>query len=535
MSEVTSVAPRDRVRFYPVLHLMTGPPGLIRNGGIWKKLKQGLSQAADPPRLMVQALHFASYKLSDGAWEDWARPWNGGTRLGHELERTFGPSRDVFVDSGGFQLLHADKIDLSPWGLELKRDDILQLQLRYDPTRLASLDSPLMPSCSVSVARKSKGLSLDNAVWLASHLGLGARDPIPYLVAHGRTPREVGAYVRRLKDRIPARWWREAKFGIALGSQVPLSSDPPRVRSNVRRLLGWMRDSLPGETPLHVFGIGDGIVGDLSREGAIDRPLSYDNSTYVQSAFRLRIYDPTSASYTDYDPTRLPECTCDGCAKMQNLGTRFVGALMSGPAYAPRWFGEERVNRSDILAYVALHNLSWWRHRVEFMTPRRARATAPIASPTSSEGGDSYTFPLRQFAPRSPNLLLLPCSKRRPYASSLSQRRVITHLQRVGLSEGEDFDRVTISGLYGPVHWANESHPSILSYDFPLNELVGDKQLERVRFRVASTLNVIGKRYDAIVGFFKSRQYGAAFGPVVRSFGGTIVDDVVQIPERFAS
>ena len=527
--------PQPRIRFYPVMHLMTGPPGLVRNGGIWKKLKQGLSDVSDPPRLMVQALHFASYQLSDGAWEDWSRPWNGGTRLGYEMEQTFGPDRDVFVDSGGFQLLYADKIDLSRWQLDVCREDIFNLQLRYVPTRIASLDSPIPPTTQPRVARKSKGLSIDNAVWLASKVGLGSADPVPYLVAHGRTPRELGAYLRKLSERVPTKWWREARFGIALGSQVPLASDPERVGSNVDRLLSWMRRAVPPDTPAHVFGIGDSIVGQLSRDGKIDRPLSYDNSTYVQSAFRLRIYDPILASYRDYEPTNLPSCDCKSCAEMVALGSDFIGDLMSAPAYHPKMNGKDRVNRSDILAFVALHNLNWWRHRVQFMATRRVRSVVPDSNIAARAPPGPYSFPLRQFKRRSPNLLLLPCSKSRPYASSPSQRRVLAHLAEEGLAEGQDFDRITISGLYGPVHWAHESHPSILSYDFPLSDTVSEEQRDLVRFRVASTLNVIGRRYDSIVGYFRHQAYAATFGPITRSFGGKVVEDILDISHGFAS
>src|ERR1700683_60379 len=92
-----------KVRFYPVLHLMTGPPGLARNGGIWKKLKSRLRAVSRPARFMVQALHFTSYGLSDRAWNGWFDPWYGIPRIQAELNSTFGRDRDLFSDSGGFQ------------------------------------------------------------------------------------------------------------------------------------------------------------------------------------------------------------------------------------------------------------------------------------------------------------------------------------------------------------------------------------------------------------------------------------------------
>src|SRR5208283_3302641 len=140
------------VSFFPVVHLMTGPPNLLRNGGIWKGIKSGLQAISRPPRLMVQALHFVPYDLSLAAWQEWFPTGRPRSRLARELETTFGRRRDVFVDSGGFQLFHSSKIDLSKWGLRLIREDISRIQLLYEPQRVASLDSPIPPTAGSEVA-----------------------------------------------------------------------------------------------------------------------------------------------------------------------------------------------------------------------------------------------------------------------------------------------------------------------------------------------------------------------------------------------
>src|SRR5437867_1732687 len=72
------------VVFYPVVHLLTGPPGLRRNGGIWKIVKNRLAQISKPSRLMVQAFHFSMYSLSASAWDDWFAQVDGSTRLAQE-------------------------------------------------------------------------------------------------------------------------------------------------------------------------------------------------------------------------------------------------------------------------------------------------------------------------------------------------------------------------------------------------------------------------------------------------------------------
>jgi hypothetical protein len=515
-----------RTLFYPVLHLMTGPPGLARNGGIWKRLKSNLRRESPSPRLMVQALHFASYGLSARAWEEWFESCYDTTRMVAELDSTFGPTRDLFLDSGGFQLLHADKIDLSRWKMNLCREDILALQLRFKPSRIASLDTPIRLQAGRKEVRRSIRLSLDNAVWLAEQFVGNPSGPRPYLVIHGRYPAEVKRYLARLEARLPPRWLSSNEYGIALGSQVQLARAPATVVRNVRQVLGWMDTTCRPSTPLHLFGVGDQVIAELGRAVRPGRELSYDNSTYVQNAFRNRIYDPATASYRQFDPGQPVVCACPGCVELATLGTRFLSDLMSAPAYSPAFRGGERVNRSDVLAHIALHNLRYWAHRIENAPPIAPGATPTESAKAPEPAREEYDFPLRQFVPLSPSLVLLACSKGRPYATSRSQRTVLEHLSAEGLTEGRDFDRITLSGRYGPVHWDNESHPAILSYDFALGPTVSERHRDALRFRTATVLNVIGKRYRKIAAYLGSRPYEETFGPVARQFTSHTVEEI---------
>lgn len=510
--------PLGSTRFFPVLHLMTGPPGLSRNGGIWKRIKADLSRESPTPRLMVQALHFASYGISPRAWEEWFNPWYDTTRIVAELDTTFGPKRDLFLDSGGFQLLHADKIDLSRWKMTLCREDVLALQLRFKPSRIASLDTPIRLQAGRKEVRRSSRLSLENALWLAEQFDHNQSGPRPYLAIHGRDPSEVRRYLARLEARLPRGWLSSNEYGIALGSQVQLARAPETVVRNARQVLAWMERRCPPSTPLHMFGVGDQVVAEISRVAKIIREVSYDNSTYVQNAFRNRIYDATTASYRAFDPGQPITCDCPGCTDLAGLGPRFLSDLMSAPAYRPSFRGGEKVNRSDVLALIALHNLRYWAHRLANAPPFTSDVAPLRVKQLPEPLQDEYVFPLRQFVPRSPSLILLPCSKGRPYASSRSHRSVLDHLGSEGLTEGRDFDRVTLSGRYGPVHWANELDPAILSYDFALGPTVSERHRDALRFRTATVLNVIAKRYRQVATYLDSRPYEDTFGPVARQF-----------------
>lgn len=518
-----------RVKFYPVLHLLTGPPGLTRNGGIWKRLKGGLAGVSDPPRLMVQALHFVPYNLSRGAWEDWFNPSRGDNRLVRELSRLFGSNRDIFLDSGGFQLLHSDKIDLSRWGFNLTAEDILRLQSLYQPTRLASLDSPLSPDADASVTRTLTSISIRNAVWLAENISTVPGSPRPYLVIHGRSPDEVGRYFRRLASRLPPGWLHKHDYGLALGSQVPLSGSPDLVVSNVESLMNCMKQSCRADTDLHVFGVGDAIIGLVTRgRFGRDRPLSYDNSTYVQKAFRLKIFDPSKNSYVDLDPTRLPACSCSACSQFGSLGKELLTTILSSPAYSRHVFEQTRWNKSDVLALAALHNLSWWKPRLN-LPARRFKRTNSRAAGAASRLSVGYRFPLPEFTPTSPSLLLLPCSRQRPYAASRTHRRVRDFLFSQSLVEGRDYDRVTLSGFFGPVHWTDEESPAIVRYDFPLTRAVSPDHIRRLRILTATVLGVIGKRYTKLAAYLPGGVYQETFAPTLKPFGVSVEAELERL------
>jgi 7-cyano-7-deazaguanine tRNA-ribosyltransferase len=520
----------DQVDFYPVVHLLTGPPGLRRNGGIWKLIKRHLAEVSNPPRVMVQCLHFASYTLSTGAWDDWFEPYYDSTKLAKELDETFGPSRDVFVDSGGFQLLFADKIDLSKWGLKVQRDDILELQVKYRPQRIASLDSPIGPKVGDADALKLRRASIDNAAWLAGRYESIGSSTRPYLVVHGRNPDELEAYLKQLKQSLPRGWLRRHEYGIALGSQVPLAAQPNLVLRNAQTVLRWMKKYCRPETPFHVFGVGEGLMGRIQVEGG--RPVSFDNSTWVQKAFRMRIFDPASATYKDYNPHAPPSCECAACKHLNKLGGDFVHALMTRPAYRPSHHQGVQVNRSDILALVALHNLESWEKRLD-LPPTRLLQTNVVKLPSAPK--TEYEFPLRQFRPKSENLLILACTKQRPYQKSRTHQLVLNELKDAGLHEGEDFDRITLSGLFGPVHWDHEKNPAILAYDFQLGNLVSETHRNLLKLRTANVLNVIRKKYEgAAVAYLPSKPYKAVFGPVIESFASHVADEIERVPRLLA-
>jgi 7-cyano-7-deazaguanine tRNA-ribosyltransferase len=523
--------PKDRkVRYFPVVHLLTGPPGLTRNGGIWKEIKNSFKNIYSPPSFMVQALHFTNYTLSQGAWEDWGFDGSANKRLERELEKTFGSKRDIFMDSGGFQLLHSDKIDLSKWGMRLNREDILSFQLKFNPTRIASLDSPLPYNATPHQVAELQHISIDNAAWLLESTDRSANMPVPYLAVHGRNPDEIRHYLERFEARISPRSFKNGGYGIALGSQVPLTKLPSLIASNINTVLKWMDKNCDSDVPLHIFGIGDSIVGSILATSNSAREISYDNSTYAQAAYHLKVFDPATSSYIPWDPNHLPECSCYACAKLKSIGQNHLNEIMTAPPYRTHSLGNDMVNRSDIIALIALHNMQWWKFRISSAFNIPLSNTISYKPSNSVSTASRYSFPLRRFKARAPNLLVLPCSKTRPYSESPSHKKVKKYLSDKGFEEGIDYDRITLSGLYGPVHWKDETLPDILSYDFQLNNMISKTHLNQLSFTFGTVLNVIRKRYNNLIGFIRPRIYLETFGPVIYSFNGILVSSLQDIP-----
>jgi len=532
MSNLSAMAgPTDvGVDFYPVMHLLTGPPGLTRNGGIWKGIKSLLSSTLNPPRLMVQALHLASYDLSRSAWYEWSAKYRSTTRLAAELEKTFGASRDIFVDSGGFQLLHSARIDLAKWGLDLNPEGIFALQSKFGPKKVASLDSPLPPNATGNQISELMKMSVRNSQWLINHSENSGKGPIPYLVAHGRNPNELRRFLDRLERILPKQSALRHEYGVALGSQVQLSGRPDIVRDNCQTILRWMHRVCPEAAPFHVFGIGEGLAGLVARLPERSRSMSFDNSTWVQNSFRMRFFDAQNGAYVDFDPRRVRSCRCEGCRKLSNIGSRLVSEVLRRPPYRPYLKGDVRINRSDILALIAIHNLFHWRQRLA-TAPARMK-THSNGAKTSGRGAQSpttYRFPLNGYRALSPTLLLLPCSKARPYGLSRSHQKVLSRLSKLGRVEGRDFDRISLSGLFGPVHWRHERHPAIMRYDFQLPTFASEEHSQHLQYRTSMVLRVVGRKYVSVIAYIPSKAYSSVFGPVALQFGIPVVKKVDDI------
>lgn len=492
------------------MHLMTGPPPLERNGGIWKSLKKNLSEVIQKPNIMVQAFHFTTYNLSTSAWDLWMG--DSDFSLSRQIKSKF-PRANVFVDSGGYQFMQGDKIDLSKWGLFPDQDHIYSLQLKYSPTQICNLDYPILQRADSESFRHQIDLNIKNIKQL---IEISRDDKTKkYLVVHGRNSQEIRYSYKAIKNAVDTR---DQMIHFALGSQVPLmSSNKGLALGNANSLIDLVNYDFKGEKDLHIFGAGSQIIANINKEINV----SYDNSTFIRNAMYLKWYDPITHNYEHFRTSKIASCNCKACVKLESFDQSEMVNVISGQK-------GDSFNKSDIMALIALHNLFHEKDRVS--NAKRINHTFPINNiKVVKVIKKSYDFPFRGFKPQAPRLLLYPCSSKKPYSASHSHQRIKKYLrEEFGLVEFKDFETITLSGLYGPVHWKDETRPEIISYDYRLTNMTSLEHLNYIRMRTAIVLNVISKYYESSFSVIRG-VYQKAFGEILRKYNVKTVNNAEEL------
>ena len=103
-------------------------------------------------------------------------------------------------------------------------------------------------------------------------------------------------------------------------------------------------------------------------------------------------------------------------------------------------------------------------------------------------------------------MLIVPCSGGKPYSQSRSHRFIKERLEQALGDVTQLLDKVTLSGLYGPVPEKYEAHEAVMGYDFRLDPL--DKaQISIVTARLVDYLKLYSDRYIICIGYATSKAY----------------------------
>jgi tRNA-guanine family transglycosylase len=473
--------------YYPLIHLLTGPPPLDRNGGIWRVIKKDYAKMFNYQRFLVPAFHFTTYNLSVKSFNEWMD--DDSKILKNEINKFF-PNVSIFVDSGGYQLLYPDKIDLSKWNVKINSKEIFNLQLKYGATKLCNLDIPINPYASTENFKQVINKNIENIKELLENK-LPDKKEI-YFVVHGRNDKEIKYSYQKIKEIVD---FGNEDFNLALGSQVPLLKlNQKIVIKNANTFIKIIKEDFRYSKKVHLFGLGSNIINNI--EDSID--YSYDNSTPVRNAMYLKWYDPIKNKYTSFNPMDLKKCECYACNKLKEFkSSEIINILIKNEKV-------NGLNRSDILGYIALHNIFWEDKRV--YSKYNTNFLKEINLPQNLEynlNNQEYYFPLHNFKPRSKVVIYLKCTSFKPYSKSITHKKIKKFLEKnFGWKEGINYDIITISGLYGPVHWEDERNPIILSYDFRLSNLTNLEHINNLKLKTHEILKVLSKKYEKSYAIF---------------------------------
>ena len=148
-------------------------------------------------------------------------------------------------------------------------------------------------------------------------------------------------------------------------------------------------------------------------------------------------------------------------------------------------------------------------------------------------GPNSFDILQRDYTPPDkPILLILPCSKEKPYGSSRTQRAVLDEIS----SMRDDIHKVTLSGMFGPVPEENEDEKTILEYEYVLTS-EDEKQKKLVTRRLTQYLERHGESYNEIVGYAVNKNYRESIEQAFSRYGrGTVLPSdpkVLKLREHF--
>jgi queuine/archaeosine tRNA-ribosyltransferase len=458
-----------------------------------------------------------------------------------------------FLDSGGYKLLSNSDFSIEKFGYPTNPESILQLQTIMGGDIIASLDYPLAP-----VAYEPKTLldlqnkSLQNALWLLRTVGARRKaepKPLIYLAVHGVDYESSKNYTERLLSAIDHEGARYGAFGFAIGSLVPRRGNRALVASIVKGVTDGIREHRSGvyiDKPVHAFGMSGDMIPTLALLG-VD---TFDTNAFVQSGKNLRYVLPhgkmgksprTTWNLDQISNETFKACGCRACSHYSNKAeaARILDALKwltrQQRDQQHRYPGIDRdLIKSEVYAILALHNLEMEYRELDAVRQRIERNTLPAyvqqyAHRTNTRGAlikayeaatgelcpapegrrvsldltrDSFSLPDTYRPPEGKEiLLLLPCTKDKPYRTARSHQAVFSALHK-----DARIHVVTISGLYGPVPEELEEVSEVMLYDYVLSPEARDQSAEVTR-RLTRFLDQHGGSYRIIVAYVTTRAY----------------------------
>jgi tRNA-guanine family transglycosylase len=560
---------------FPVAFLMTGTTA--RGGATWKYILQDQAPETKQHTLMrrnspllSQVLHFLDYRVSPASVQTWRKKSIKG--LYNEQIEGLNYKAPLFLDSGGFKLMWRTGLDLRNYGISLEEgqeaESILKFQKDLGGDMIATLDYPLPPNLLPDEAKKRMNRSLENALQTARLLREDEEfrdyNPFLYMAVHGLTPEAITDYVQKLFATINKENLGDINFGLAIGSLVPLRKDLQKkaeMISIIRAAISAVPEEYKHRVPIHIFGTTGLLVPFLAYLG-VD---TFDSSTFIQEARGLKYLQPQTfqrRNILEMAPQDII-CDCSICRNMDlhelktSLVSETAGKLQASGYYKSKYYADIalhnfeldldvlRQTRSaiqaeslddyliemadslprmkDALTAIAIHDLQLRVKATRCIQPIPQQLPTirdyPVRYISLKHTPDDFNINADGYRPRQnkPILLIVPCSREKPYSESHSHKFLSTHLEESIPNWQDKIDKVTLSGLYGPVPYECEAERSVLEYDFRLSTN-NKNQIEECTNRLVQFLERHGEHYEQCIAYGTSNAYRTVFDKTAKQY-----------------
>jgi 7-cyano-7-deazaguanine tRNA-ribosyltransferase len=556
-------------KFFPIINIMTGPPGIFRTGGIWRGIKNELIKEAKIDAFMTQILHFLDYNFSKKTLDNWLE-----TPLNIRMRDEAGYEPIIFADSGGFKLLFTEGIDTTRFGFSAAPKSILDLQLRLGADLLATLDYPIPPNLSDSEIRDRKQKSIRNAIEtlkLIKNKEL-TNEKFIYIPVHGYDFSSAYNYVTKTLQEIKKNKLTDINFGLAIGSLVPLSSSNKKMVDIVAGIIKGVRSDPSfnwNKIPIHAFGVSGFMMPILAVMG-VD---SFDSSGFAQSANNLNYMKRFGSSTTNFYDLKEEDiqCNCIYCQNFKNNSLKKTQDIMRGKSYITHFFNGQPIKKYKIYSWIACHNyrliedaISDLRKSIgrreaipellhlyksdrrmqlllgyltkyydnladsllEFnlfrlagkktsfsgVTWKKTEQIANIKRQTEMQNGEKISL---LNTPENYNILerpYKPHGKKILLFTSCSKNKPYSSSKTIKVIKNtvkeweNDIEIVVISGMYGPVPLSEDQEPEILGYNYMLSD-TNEERMNLLQERLLKFIDEYKDSFTHTIAYVTSKPY----------------------------
>jgi len=351
--------------YLPIINLMTGPPPVFRQGGIWKNIKIKLIQEEKTDPFMTQILHFLDFSISKSQLENWLKK-----TLDEWIEEKANYSPTIFADSGGFKLLFYEGIDTSKYDISPIPEDILELQLDFGCDVFASLDYPITHDLVSNEKQERRKKTIQNSLktldLMINKEKKRAKEKLILLPVHGYNFDSSFNFTKTMLNEIKSNGYEDISFGLAIGSLVPLSmsQDYKRIIDIVAGTLYGLKEHDNFEhanIPIHAFGVSSMGMPILAAMG-VD---SFDSASYANGARNLSYKNEFNDGATKFYKLKKLECNCKYCQELKDGGLERAKEILKGKPMIKHEFDGRMINKSEIYALIACHNYEKTKNSME--------------------------------------------------------------------------------------------------------------------------------------------------------------------------